>query len=262
MSFEEPPFWPFASLHCEEDAVESLSDLVAKFAPLHTYAAAGEILFRGEKSAKYYPTPSIDRPPAPCREAEERVLTDFARMLPSSERRSNETWLSLMALAAHHGVPTRLLDWSRSPLVAAHFAVDMNCRESSEDAAIFVLHGVAMLTPDDEPFEWDQVRGMTQVVAYEPEAISPRVNAQRSLFTVHPPGECAVQSRGLSMLQRVLIPRAARQQIYDELHYCGITADLLFPGLEGLSMEIARRARNWGNQAALRRSAEERLRPK
>lgn len=58
-------------------------------------------------------------------------------LLSSHQPKMNEyaSWLTLMQ---HYGIPTRLLDWSRSPLVALYFAVSSEAH-SEKDACIWIL---------------------------------------------------------------------------------------------------------------------------
>jgi hypothetical protein len=91
----------------------------------------------------------------------------------------SDEWMVLW-LAQHHGVPTRLLDWTRSPLVATYFAVEST---NDRDAAVWVIWGFdGIEQPPSSPFE------VTKMMKVSPLAITPRVQAQSSVFTVHPDG--------------------------------------------------------------------------
>lgn len=84
-------------------------------------------------------------------------------------------------LAQHFGVPTRLLDWSRDPLVATFFAVED--WQTDADAAIYMLHPNACHLPEEV-----RSLGPHQVIALTPPAIDRRIPAQKSMFTFHPYG--------------------------------------------------------------------------
>ena len=113
------------------EIVATLGDLIDKVTPTEPDPRTGRRrdtgIYRGASDASRPLLTSLDRlggvdPPHSKRDLEAHILRNFIRYsrphLPTTP--VNE-WEVLVA-AQHHGVPTRLLDWTYSPLVAAHFA--------------------------------------------------------------------------------------------------------------------------------------------
>ena len=153
-------------------------------------------------------------------------------------------------LAQHFGVPTRLLDWSSDPFVAAYFAVEKWWEET--DAAIFVLLPDARYKPED-------VRSTVshQAIAITPPAIDRRIPAQKSVFTFHPygpsdapfvpledranmGGQVTTDNNGtVRGIAKITIPRIRKRQLLTHLLQAGIDRRNLFPGLDGVGADIA-----------------------
>src|SRR5262245_27002343 len=140
--------------------------------------------------------------------------------------RSEWEWL---ALAEHHGLPTRLLDWTRNPLVAAFFAVES---ASETDAAIYAYSTTVSVdsAKQSDPF------GIDGVLRFRPSHITHRIVVQKGLFTAHAKPSEVFQSPHLT---RAIIPAAHRAELRIRLYRYGITRGSLFQGLDGLSAEIA-----------------------
>ena len=111
------------------DDIESVADLLEKVADF--YAGDPTVLFRGQSNADWPLTPKLGRTTFRKRfgvslpDVETKLLAEFERQaVPHLSTRSIQNSWDRLALAQHHGLPTRLLDWSTSPLVALWFAVE------------------------------------------------------------------------------------------------------------------------------------------
>lgn len=164
-------------------------------------------------------------------------------------------WYFLMQ---HYGLPTRLLDWSESSLVALYFAMQADTRvDTKVDAAVWMLdpwqltHRVAgkrdaVYAYDGTPVApwlpriWSRRRLPQAPIAIQPPANSRRLVAQRGMFTIHGASKRPIQSYSSLRggLVKFIVPAAARTRVLRDLLTAGVTESVLFPSLDGLSREV------------------------
>jgi hypothetical protein len=164
---------------------------------------------------------------------EEKVLLTRFRLAASShvdiEPGDDAEWL---ALAQHHGLPTRLLDWTTNYLVAAYFAVERD--EGDCDATIFMVPMIPMLKPGENPFQ------LTTLRRYVPRNVTRRIVAQSGLFTIHHDPYRSIQDEIVGSNEGVCIPikKAFRRELKVHLYRMGIHRASLFPDLDGLASHL------------------------
>ncbi|MDA3895436.1 MAG: FRG domain-containing protein [Desulfobacteraceae bacterium] len=144
-----------------------------------------------------------------------------------------------LAIAQHHGLATRLLDWTMNPLVAAYFC----CFENEAiEGAIYILEIPSELIEGDSNF--DLIENYIGVLGYIPKSISPRVLNQRGIFTLHCNAKCEIplkESRFWDEKQnmiKVFIEPSLKKEVLEMLDDYGINRVTLFPDLDGLSMHV------------------------
>lgn len=219
-------------------------------------------LFRGHGNVGWALEPQIDRllPPS-CeiddyafeRWAQEALaLEEFSRLGASALMGHSYTDWELLAVARHHGVPTRLLDWSANPLIALYFAATV---EPDLDGIVWCLDSdfdlVDLVLGKEEHGDPLKIR---ETLVFDPPHLHPRLKAQSSVFTVHPPVLSAGEQRWNSdRMEAVRIPKAFKPQMRAHLEKLGINRIRLFPDLDGIGQSVY----EWTSRAASRLLADE-----
>ncbi len=194
-------------------------------------------VFRGVSDVNHELRPKIGRPSTRAKgsgylpQHEKWLLDEFRRMaiahlFGAAEPKSG--W-DLLALAQHHGLPTRLLDWTFSPLVAAFFAVE---REGANGDGLILAHKpLGVVLPDGiDPFLYPQVS------RFDPPHLSPRIVAQSATFTVHPNPTSILKPR--KRLRKLIIEKDFCGPLKGRLNNLGINRSTLFPDLDGVAAHL------------------------
>lgn len=196
-------------------------------------------IFRGVSSPDHYLLPSIGREVVygPYKLAQEkRLFEEFknrAVSLVIDPRFDDWDWL---AYAQHIGVPTRLLDWSVSPLVALYFALESN---SDTNRVLYAVKYSKYLHEVDHrntsPFTNSSEGRFTAPLAFD------RIRAQRGIFTIHPEPTKIFHPKGLKSF---LIDTSLVNDFRRRLFKYGIDHWHIYPDSHGLGLQLAWQFKN------------------
>lgn len=218
------------------------------------------VMYRGMKDTRWPLVPSIGQywPMAEQKgltKAQFRVVeSDLIRVFRKESARhlgymAKDGW-EVWSIAQHHGLPTRLMDWTYNPLVALFFAVERPFEGDSVVYALSMTEGEISIYEEenganpliDVP---DAVRevihpytvalhplDVEELRTYQPSHLTHRVDAQSAIFTVQPD---PTEPLWHPDLQRICIEQSSRERIKEVLFDYGITRKLLFPGLDGVA---------------------------
>jgi hypothetical protein len=222
--------------------------------------------FRGMQDSAFDLTTSLVRLGGDYPSHEDDLLRNFRKYAHHKAAMGDSVW-NWLALAQHHGLPTRLLDWTYSPYVAMHFA--------TADLELFGIDGVIgcvdyvkvkKLLPgrlreilDEEDTNVFTAEMLSQaanslrdidglsnddfVIFLEPPSLDDRIVNQYALFSLMSSPRARLDKwleEHPELFRRVIIPAALKWEVRDKLDQANITERVLFPGLEGLSSWLKR----------------------
>lgn len=193
------------------------------------------------------------------------LLRNFRKYAHSEGEQAGTVW-DWLALGQHRGLPTRLLDWTYSPLVALHFATDAPA-DMDRDGIVWCVNFVEanrrlpprlrrimqregsetlttdMLAPFASLRAFDALARAPFLVFLEPPTIDRRILNQHALFSLMSSPRAVMDDwlgRHPELVRRVVVPAELKWEIRDKLDQANVNERILFPDLDGLSRWLAR----------------------
>ncbi|WP_271567952.1 FRG domain-containing protein [Bradyrhizobium sp. CCBAU 11386] len=223
-----------------------------------------DFVYRGVGDRNWHLDTSLQRLGSHYDTVEGPLLRNFLKYAGPDEVDS-DALLYRLALAQHHGLPTRVLDWTTSPKVAAHFATWEEAH-FEKDAAIWCvdvvqarellpknlrnklhvekafLFSVEMLDEYKRLSEFDDLGGEFALF-FEPPSLDGRIVNQAAILSIMP-GAGLDMKKFLEkhdyLYERIIIPAKLKWELRDKLDQDNVTERMLFPGLDGTSRWLKR----------------------
>jgi hypothetical protein len=198
-----------------------------------------------------------------------RFIRDFRRKYRGEgQAQANDDLLSCLSLMQHHGAPTRLLDFSYSPYVAARFAIGQGSKEGTVwcvncdwcNNVVKTVVGDSLVrqrntdkTRNDKSFKPMYMSPRRRFVSPEtPFHLNERLTVQQGVFLC--PGDTSVPFEenltaleGFNLPQNVMklcfdLDKSSLRALANRLLRMNIDSAALFPGADGFSRSLAERA--------------------
>lgn len=228
-----------------EVEAEEIKSLLGYVRAVAEFADKDDLLLRGHRCASWEATPSlgriVPRSDIDVIDMEAEMVRDFKRKcVPFLNRELTSEW-DILSIAQHHGLPTRLLDWTANPLAALWFAVrEPPLNEQPAEVLIFAPRPADYVNVEDvSPYD------VPRTLFFQPSHSNARIAAQQGWFSVHKWNaskgrfsrvEQLVQYR--RRITRVRIPADCFADIRWDLDRMAINDATLFPDLDGLSRHL------------------------
>lgn len=232
--------------------------------------------FRGMTSSEFDLQPSLMRlghEPGALPIIERALIRNFRKYADRDVTRTMSSW-EWLALAQHHGLPTRILDWTFSPFVALHFATD-DLSKKTLDAVVWMvnfeetnklLHPALRAELEQERtvafsvemllklytdvFQWsaeEEMQSHPFVLFLEPPSLDHRIINQFGVFSLMSSLSVDLrewlgrqQKHTPNIVRKVIVPARLKWEVRDKLDQMNLTERVIMPGLDGLSAWLRR----------------------
>ena len=228
-------------------------------------------IYRGMSNADFKLTTSLRiNCKSKSKELEMPLLHNFTKYAVLEEPIMEGNVWKQMILGQHHGIPTRLMDWSFSPLMALHFATTEDDLDEMDahDAVVWKIdvHELHNRLPEnyqkvmkkysttvfsmnmleeacESPEQYDRDMKMDNMLVMEPPSLDRRIISQYSFFSIVPNDMQDIEKfldTNTHKTVRYIIAKELRWQIRDFLDHQNITERIVYPGLDGLAQWLGR----------------------
>jgi len=223
-------------------------------------------VYRGMSDVAQNLTTTLCRLGGKYGEMEPHLLRNFRKYATRTAVPWDSPW-NWLAVAQHHGLPTRLLDWTYSPLVAMHFAT-ADLESFGSDGVIWMVDFVRAhrLVPqklrahleeegsdvftvemlDRSARELEDLGDLSQeefLLFFEPPSLDDRIVNQFALFSVMSTASASLDAwleAHAELARKIVVPAELKWEIRDKLDQANVTERVLFPGLDGLAQWLRR----------------------
>ncbi len=210
------------------------------------YREATKFKFRGQSVSEWKLIPKAGRNPY-LKSEDSEMFRHWKRRGHNYLQAQGLTDIEYLVAAQHTGLPTRLLDWSHNPLIAAFFATSENF---DKDGSIWVAKPKGNLFKQStNPFQLP----VSKIQFYQPTSPINRAINQFSYFSIHNPPSLELTENNTELeceLDQIIIPKEIKKEVQFILNHYGINYLTIYPDLEGLSKHISWFAENfeyWDN---------------
>ncbi len=254
------------------DSIDGVKDLLFEQARNQDNGRyRSSFLYRGVPDASFSLVTSLSRNCGAYSETlETPLLENYIKYVSIEDPTINESIWKAMIIGQHYGLPTRLLDWTPSTLVALHFADSENnlddldkrdcavwridARElnsllpkkyqkalSEKNTFVFSVQLLTSIVDDIQKYDKDMAG--KSLVTVEPPSIDQRIVNQYSFFAILPSGITNMESfldENTENTVKYVIDKKLRWDLRDILDQLNMNERMIYPGKDGIAKWLAR----------------------